>query len=89
MTNKLNSIYVFFKPTKSKILVFVLLFLLTSVLSVCVNVFDMGFPLHFYEENPFLSQNKVQYFFLNALIDMIIWYLISCLIEFIMKRKSE
>ncbi|MFH1445527.1 MAG: hypothetical protein ABIF08_03545 [Nanoarchaeota archaeon] len=81
----------FFKPTIAKIVLFLILFLVTSVLNnmslffaTCCDLgTNYGFPIAFYGYGggpPLLhGQQTPSYFNISILIlDILIWYLVSC-----------
>ena len=90
----------FFKPSISKIILFILLMgVLNYIIISSTIVFDarilVGFPLGFWPVGSFmvwLANTQilpiVEFSWLNFIIDMIFWYIISCgIIELFKKIK--
>ena len=90
----------FFKPSISKIILFILLmgvlnYIIISSTIVFYGKILVGFPLGFWPVEGFilLSNNTipsiVKFSWLNFIIDMIFWYVISCeIIELFKKIKK-
>jgi len=83
----------FFKPDWRKILIFLVLFILSSLASIKIYLCNMmgigpcpigyGFPLEFLY--PILDFKNL----INLLIDIIFWYLLSCLIIWIYDKVKK
>ena len=89
----------FFKPSIAKIIIFVILMAVTSIPSnILISGADIGinhgFPLNFYGYGggPALQSGQPvpSYFYaLNLIIDLRIWYIVSCaIIECCNKKKK-
>jgi uncharacterized membrane protein len=87
----------FFKPDGRKIVIFVVLILVTSFprykLHFELGITQFGLPFPFSQKvvNPMSKTTYIRWEFKNLIVDIIIWYLLSCLIIWILdklKRKS-
>lgn len=99
----------FLKPSLMKVFVLIILFIVSSLLSVkditpilspelqsvigincCADV-GFGFPLSHIVTKFRYSDNRVSFEsinFINLLLDLVFWYLFSCLIIYFKKSKS-
>ena len=84
----------FFKPTKGKIILFVILFVVIILISVKLNFViykpgerGVGLPLILsYNKISELGEGYWDFSFLNFTIDIIFWYLTSCLFVFLFRK---
>ena len=80
----------FFKPTTGKVILTIILFVFLGFLSSLVtDVARHGFPLIYYEKglmpcppSTLICDRSPDFNFFYLLIDLIIWYLVICLIVF-------
>jgi len=91
----------FFRPTKAKIIILILILLLTYIIPKSVNPEDMGnysnlvrdsgfgFPFVFYGTNAILGVEYKGFFILEFIINFLIFYLVACLLVLIHKSIRE
>jgi hypothetical protein len=84
----------FFKPTISKVILFIILLTLVVVLAIFPGGEwqGYGFPLyyleHYYGLTPTGDYSSWDWHYLNLVIDLIVWYVVSCGILTLFKRKG-
>jgi len=93
---KIKAVKEFFKPDWKKIiLVFILLTGIVIIIPIfysCLGCYNtaIGLPLFFYEQiNWPLSERKTNFSISNFGIDIIFWYLFSCLIVWIYNKVKK
>ena len=78
--------------SKDILLTFIVLILLSFVIPFLFADFAggyFGFPLHFYYWGTSKIVNSTQFFPINLLLDMLIWYVIAILISWIPITKTK
>lgn len=83
----------FLKPDLRKIVVFIILFISSSFIYFNTDFYFLGFPMSFYVRTPCFGLTcpgwiwgfSLQY----LLVDLVIWYLVSCLIVWIYDKVKK
>jgi len=87
----------FLKPNWEKIVLILILFGIGIVISIlsnaCIGCYDtiLGFPLSFYVKKgwPPSEIGKTTFSIPNLIIDIVFWYVLSCLIVWIYKKYKK
>lgn len=83
----------FLKPDWRKIVIFLILFMSSSfIIYFDTKFYFIGFPLAFYYKHPSYGRSPswIEGFSLNyLLLDLILWYLLSCLIVWIYDKVKK
>ena len=81
----------FLKPDWRKIVIFVIIFLITSFLRNFYKGLEVstkyGFPIIFYNWDYYAKTTEFN--FVGILVDLIIWYLLSCFIVWIFDKVKK
>ena len=80
----------FLKPTVAKIILTIILFILASVIIAQIPGHGAFLPLPLSLFKSFQSGDSVVFNFsiINFILDLFIWYLISCLVISLIKKRS-